>query len=67
VTNVFPVHRCDEAILAALVHAAVAEMDRMTPYLGEVCRTSKGELLLLNVTDLLAREDLLPPMKEEEG
>jgi hypothetical protein len=40
-------------------------MDRMTPYLGEVCRTSKGELLLLNVTDLLAREDLLPPVKEE--
>ena len=67
VTNVFPVHRCDEAILAALVHAAVAEMDRMTPYLGEVCRTSKGELLLLNVTDLLAREDLLPPVKEEDG
>jgi hypothetical protein len=66
-TNVFPVHRCDEAILAALIHAAVAEMDRMTPYLGEVCRTPKGELLLLSVPDLMAREDLLPPAVEAAG
>ena len=64
VTNIFPVHRGDEAILAALVHAAIGEMDRMTPFLGELCRTSKGELLLLNVSELLARQDLLPPVEE---
>ncbi len=66
VTNIFPVHRGDEAILAAMVHAAIGEMDRMTPYLGEVCRTPKGELLLLNISDLMAREDLLPPNEESE-
>ena len=64
VTNVFPVHRGDESILAALVHAAIGEMDRMTPFLGELCRTPKGELLLLNVSELLARQDLLPPAEE---
>jgi hypothetical protein len=65
VTNVFPANRYDEAILAAMVHAAVAEMDRLTPFLGEVCRTPSGELLLLKVKDLMAREDLLPPVPEE--
>jgi hypothetical protein len=65
VTNVFPANRYDETILAAMVHAAVAEMDRLTPYLGEICRTPKGELLLLKVSDLMAREDLLPPVPEE--
>jgi hypothetical protein len=64
VTNIFPAHRYDESVLAAMVHAAVAEMDRLTPYLGEVCRTPSGELLLLKVTELMAREDLLPPVPE---
>ena len=66
VTNVFPSHRSDETILAALVHAAVAEMDRMTPFLGEVCRTPAGELLLLRVPELMEREDLLPPVPAED-
>lgn len=61
VTNVFPRHRADEQIIAALVHAAVAEVDRITPFLGELCRTPAGELLLLNIPELLRREELLPP------
>lgn len=67
VTNVFPPNRYDEAILAAMVHAAVAEMDRLTPFLGEVCQTPKGELLLLSISNLMAREDLLPPAPEVEA
>lgn len=65
VTNIFAPHRYDERIIASLVHASIAEMDRLTPFLGEICKTPKGELLLLRVTDLLKRQDLLPPVPEE--
>jgi hypothetical protein len=41
-------------------------MDRLTPFLGEIIRTTKGELLLLKVADLMKREDLLPPAPEAE-
>lgn len=61
VTNVFPPNRADERIVSGLVHAAVAEVDRVTPFLGEVCKTPKGELLLLRIPELLRREELLPP------
>lgn len=67
VTNVFPSHRYDEKIIAGLVHNAVAEMDRLTPFLAEVCKTPPGELMLLRIPDLLKREDLLPPVPEESG
>jgi hypothetical protein len=66
VTNVFPPNRHDSRIIASLVHSAVAEMDRLTPFLGEIVRTPKGELLLLKVADLMLREDLLPPAPEAE-
>ena len=60
-TNIFPPHRHDQRILASLVHSAIAEMDRLTPFLGEIIRLPKGELILLKVADLMQREDLLPP------
>jgi hypothetical protein len=41
-------------------------MDRLTPFLGEIIQTPKGELLLLKVADLMKREDLLPPVPEAE-
>lgn len=66
VTNVFPPNRHDSRIIASLVHSAVAEMDRLTPFLGEIIRTPKGELLLVKVADLMKREDLLPPAPESE-
>ncbi len=66
VTNVFPPNRHDEKIIASLVHTAIAEMDRITPFLAEVCRTPKGELMLLRVSELMKREDLLPPAAAEE-
>lgn len=63
VTNAFPTNRFDEPIIHSLVHSAVVEMDRLTPFLSDVCRTPKGELLLLNISELLRREDLLPPVE----
>lgn len=68
ISNIFPPHRYDERILASLVHSTIAEMDRLTPFLGEICNTPKGELIFLKVTDLMKREDLLPPpLDEDEG
>lgn len=66
VTNVFPPNRAEERIIAGLVHSTVAEVDRLTPFLGEICKTPQGELLLLRVAGLLKREDLLPPAPSGE-
>jgi hypothetical protein len=60
-TNIFADGQPDERILAGLVHAAVAEVDRLTPFLGEICRTPKAELLLVKIPELMKRQDLLPP------
>lgn len=66
--NIFPPNRSDEKIIAGLVHTAVAEVDRLTPFLGEVCRTTREMLPLLDVQELLTRTELLPPTPElEEG
>ena len=64
--NVFPKHRHDEDLIIGLVENAIAEMDRMTPFLGELCKTSAPMLPLLDLKQLLAREDLLPTAGEEE-
>jgi len=66
VSNLFQPNRVDERIVSGLVYAAVAEMDRLTPFLSIVCRTPAGELLLLRIIELMSREDLLPPEPKEE-
>jgi hypothetical protein len=63
-TNIFPAGQADPRIIAGLVHTSVAEVDRLTPFLGEICRTPKGELLLLDIPRLMQRHDLLPPPPE---
>lgn len=60
-TNIFSGGRFDERIIAGLVHTSVGEIDRLTPFLGEVCCQPKGELLLLSIPELMKRNDLLPP------
>lgn len=64
-SNIFPRHRYDEELIANLVHNAIIEMDRMTPFLGELCRTSQAMLPLLDLRQLLRREELLPPVPDE--
>jgi hypothetical protein len=64
--NVFSEQCYDEPVIAGLVHNAVGEMDRLAPFLGEVCRTPKEMLPLLDVPGLLRREDLLPPVTNDE-
>jgi len=66
VSNIFSPHRHDERIIASLVHASVAEIDRLTPYLAEVCRSTAGALPMLDIPVLMRREDLLPQVPEAE-
>ena len=69
VSNIFPKNRYDEEIIISMAHNAVAEMDRFTPFLGELCKTKKEMLPLLDVRELMQREELLPPAPElaEQG
>ena len=56
--SVFPHDQPDEKVIARLVHTAVAEMDRLTPYLGELVKLCTSDLLLLHVPELMARDEL---------
>lgn len=65
-TNIFPPHRVDERIIGSLVHSALAEMDRLTPFLTLVLRMTTEELGKLNLKLFLQREDLLPPVPDPD-
>ena len=64
VGSVFGKNRADTRIIASLAHMAVAEMDRFTPYLVELLRVHELELAVFDVSELLAREDLLPDVPD---
>lgn len=64
VGSLFPREQPQPRLIAALVHAAVAEVDRLTPLLGEMCRHPAIEWGPAEIRALLAREDLLPPAPE---
>jgi len=66
VTNLFDRDRYDADIVSSLVHCAVAELDRITPYAIIVERTEEEDLDDLDLVELLEREDLLPPVPGEE-
>jgi hypothetical protein len=63
-TNIFPAGHEDGTIIASLVHSALAEMDRVTPFLTLALRMTTEELGKLNIKLFLQREDLLPPVPE---
>ena len=64
-TNIFPEHGVDPKIIAGLVHSAVAEVDRITPFVSIVLKMNAGELGKLNMSMFLMREDLLPDIREK--
>jgi hypothetical protein len=63
-TNIFPPGGSVHQITASLVHSALAETDRLTPFLTLLLRMDPGELGRLNLKLFLQREDLLPPVPE---
>lgn len=62
ITNLFSSDAGDAALIASMVHAAVAEIDRLTPFLTLLLRMDAAELARLNLRLFLQREDLLPPV-----
>jgi hypothetical protein len=66
-TNIFSPDRVDGNIIASLVHSTLAEVDRLTPFLTLVLRMSADELGALNLKTFLMREDLLPPVPDEDA
>lgn len=64
-TNIFPPDTPDLSIIASLVHSAIAESDRLTPFLTLLLRMPPEELGRLNLKLFLQREDLLPPVPED--
>jgi hypothetical protein len=67
ISNIFVPGAYREDVIASMVHAAVSETDRMVPFVDVAQKTAPGELGRLDVTELLAREDLLPVVEEEDG
>lgn len=60
VCNLFSQAGADAAIVAGMVHATVAEMDRIAPLVTTLHRAQGAELAALNIPALLQREDWLP-------
>ena len=68
VTNLFEREKYDGDIISSMVHCAIAELDRITPYAAIVRDTPAEDLDELDLVELLQREDLLPavPGNDEE-
>jgi hypothetical protein len=66
ITNMFERDKFDADIISSMVHAAIAEVDRITPYVGVVQQTPEDLLDDLSVERLLLREDLIPPVPGDE-
>lgn len=66
VTNLFEREKFDADIIASMVHCAIAELDRITPYAAVIRDTPADLLDDLDVPRLLMREDLIPPVPGDE-
>jgi hypothetical protein len=69
ITNLFERERYDSDIISSMVHCAIAELDRITPYTAVVKNTAADLLPDLDLGRLLMRDDLIPPVpgyEEEE-
>lgn len=66
ITNIFERERYDADIITSMVHCAIAELDRITPYAAIIQRTAESSLARLDVRRLLEREDLIPPVPGDD-
>lgn len=66
ITNLFERERFDADIISSMVHCAIAELDRLTPYAAVVRDTPADLLEDLDIGRLLLREDLIPPVPGDE-
>jgi hypothetical protein len=66
ITNLFEREKYDPDIVTSMVHCAVAELDRITPYCAIVLQTQDDLLDDLDLERLLMREDVIPPVPGDE-
>jgi len=66
ITNLFEREKFDSDIISSMVHCAIAELDRLTPYAAIVRDTPADLLEDLDVPRLLMREDIIPPVPGDE-
>jgi len=67
ITNLFEREKYDADIISSMVHCAIAELDRIVPYVATVRQTAPDLLPDLDLERLLQREDFIPPVPEVEG
>lgn len=60
ITNIFDREKYDPQIVTSMVHFAIAELDRLTPYALTIVQTAEDLLDDISVERLLMREDLIP-------
>lgn len=65
-TNLFEREKYDADIISSMVHCAIAELDRITPYVAIVRDTHADLLDDLDLIRLLMREDVIPPVPGDE-
>jgi hypothetical protein len=65
-TNLFEREKYDADIISSMVHCAIAELDRITPYAAIVRDSPAGDLDELDLVELLQREDVIPPVPGDE-
>ncbi len=65
-TNLFERERYDSDIISSMVHCAIAELDRIVPYVALVRSTAVALLPDLDIKRLLMREDVIPPVPGDE-
>ena len=66
ITNLFERERFDSDITSSMVHCAIAELDRIVPYVAIVRDTPADLLGDLDLRRLLLREDVIPPVPGDE-
>lgn len=66
ITNLFEREKYDSDIISSMVHCAIAELDRITPYAAIVRDTPSDLLADLDLARLLLREDIIPPVPGDE-
>ena len=66
ITNLFEKEKFDGDIISSMVHCAIAELDRITPYAAMVRDTPADLLDDLDLGRLLLRQDLIPPVPGDE-
>jgi hypothetical protein len=66
ITNLFEREKYDSDIISSMVHCAIAELDRLTPYAAIVRDTPSDLLDDLDLARLLLRQDIIPPVPGEE-